>query len=39
MPEQALPRMPEEMQRRVFAENARELFKLPVRAPEAVTAD
>ena len=38
-PEQALPRMPDDMRRRVFSENARELFHLPVRATEAVAAD
>jgi predicted TIM-barrel fold metal-dependent hydrolase len=38
-PEQALPRMPEEMRRRIMSENARELYKLPVRAPETVAAD
>ncbi len=40
-PEQALPPMPDEMRRRVMSENAREFFKLPLRAavpPAAVTA-
>ena len=38
-PEQALPRMPEKMHRRVFSENARALFHLPAGAREAVAAD
>jgi len=38
-PEKSLPRMPEELQRRVFSENARETFKLPVRQPAEVAAD
>ncbi|HUZ02775.1 MAG TPA: hypothetical protein VMU89_20720 [Thermomicrobiaceae bacterium] len=32
-PETSLPPMPEEMRRRVLAETARELFKLPPREP------
>lgn len=38
-PEQALPRMPEELRRRIMSENAREVFKLPVRTSEALAAD
>ncbi len=30
-PEESLPKMPEEMRRRIMSENARELFNLPVR--------
>jgi uncharacterized protein len=30
-PELSLPRMPDEMRRRVMAENARDVFKLPLR--------
>lgn len=37
-PEQSLPALPEELRRRVFAENARAVFHLPRRAP-AVAAD
>jgi uncharacterized protein len=33
-PELSLPPMPEEMERRVFAENAREVYKLPQRVQE-----
>ena len=41
-PTQALPPLPEELRRRVYAENAREFFKLPQRAvapPVAAIAD
>jgi uncharacterized protein len=39
-PDLSLPRMPDEMQRRVMSENAREMFKLPQRVVAAVaTAD
>lgn len=38
-PEQALPRMSDEMRKRVYSENARELFKLPEPEVEALAAD
>ncbi len=39
-PELSLPAMPDELRRRVFSENAREVYKLPQRKPaEVVAAD
>jgi predicted TIM-barrel fold metal-dependent hydrolase len=38
-PEKSLPRLPEPMRTRVFAETARETFRLPAREPATLAAD